>query len=410
MSTVAEIIDDYFRQKNGYAWVPYEDIGKILVEEVDRQGPNGLYYSTAAALLEQETHGKNIMGCDWGSKWTDTPPYCQVAVTKDRVQKLIANVEAGGGQNGIGLTQLTSINYVYAAEKMGGAHLPRYQMRVGFDFLLTMIQDIGWPHGAAAYNAGLTNYWSVMNTYGASMKRLEREWAARLANAKAEPEEPEPDAERFRIFVRTPVKTRAEARKIRDGIERQYGVDAAYRKIGGGKGGNVSKLEEALGYGLKLNERRPKYWCWDGGSLDRTVGGRPGCVDGPPPPMAEIRNIFCADLLTLMMRHIGKPVPKNGPYPGGTRSFQINYGSKMVPFKISEFRRGDVAFVDFQERGPNFEGHIGVCLGGPDDPFLQSFAWNCRDLEPGLNADWTLRQSHDGGYYTHRLPREAIWG
>ena len=108
---------------------------------------------------------------------------------------------------------------------------------------------------------------------------------------------------------------------------------------------------------------------------------------------------------------LGKPVPKNGPYPGGTRSFQINYRAKMVPFKLSEFRRGDVAFVDFQARGPNFEGHIGVMLGdGPDAKILQSFAWNCQDLEPGLNADYTLRQSHDGGYYTHRISREAIWG
>jgi hypothetical protein len=30
--------------------------------------------------------------------------------------------------------------------------------------------------------------------------------------------------------------------------------------------------------------------------------------------------------------------------------------------------------------------------------------------EPGLNNDFTIAQSHDGGYYTHRIPREAIWG
>ena len=177
------------------------------------------------------------------------------------------------------------------------------------------------------------------------------------------------------------------------------------------KEASVSNTEKAIAYGLELNKHRPKYWCWDGGSLDRTVGGRPGCVDGPPPPMQEIKNLFCADLTSLMLRAIGKPVPKNGIYPGGTRAFKLAYGAKMVPFKLSEFRRGDVAFVDFQERGPDFEGHIGVSLDdGPDAAFLQSFARNCRYLEPGLNADYTLRQSHDGGFYTHRLPREAIWG
>lgn len=183
MSTQAEIIDQYFRSKNYYDWIPYEPIGQVLVEEIERQGSDGLYVSTAAALIEQETGGKNLFGCDWGSEWVWTPPYCQVAVTRDRVQKLIANVEAGGGQNGVGLTQLTSVEYVYAAENMGGAHLPRYQMRVGFEFLLRMVQDVGWPHGAAAYNAGRTNYRSVMDTYGASMERLEKEWASRLSDA-----------------------------------------------------------------------------------------------------------------------------------------------------------------------------------------------------------------------------------
>lgn len=173
----------------------------------------------------------------------------------------------------------------------------------------------------------------------------------------------------------------------------------------------VNNTEKAIAWAMGLNKLTPKYWCWDGGSLDRQwVSGRPGAIDGFLPPISDIKNLFCADLTSLMLRAIGKPVPKNSIYPGGTRAFRLAYQNVMVPFKLGEFRRGDVAFIDYQARGVNFEGHIGVALGGPDAKFLQSFAWNCRDLEPGLNAQWTLRQSHDGGYYTHRIPREKIWG
>lgn len=174
-----------------------------------------------------------------------------------------------------------------------------------------------------------------------------------------------------------------------------------------------SNTEKALAYAISLLNRRPKikYWCWDGGSLDRTVGGRPGCLDGPPPRIEQISQFFCADLTNLMLRHLGKPVPKNGVYPGGTRAYKLAYQHAMIKFELHEMRRGDCAFVDYQERGDQFEGHIGVSLGdGPDAPFLQSFARNCQYLEPGLTADWTIRQSHDGGFYTHRIPREAIWG
>jgi len=175
-----KIIDQYFSNKNFYYWVPFEPIGDILVQECDRMGDNGLWVSTAAALVEQESGGKNLFGCDWGKQWTTTPPYCQIKVTRDRVKLLIENWRDGGGQNGIGLTQLTSMDYVMAAEKMGGAHLPRFQMRVGFKLLNDNINDMGFQAGAAAYNAGRGNWRAVYNTYGASVVGLQQAWQRRL--------------------------------------------------------------------------------------------------------------------------------------------------------------------------------------------------------------------------------------
>lgn len=378
MATAAEIIDNYARQKNYYPWIPYVPVGQTIVAEVERMGRDGLYVSTAAALVEKESGFKNLFGCDWGSRWTYSPPFCQVRVTKNRVRRLIRNIESGGGQNGVGLTQLTTIGLVREAEAMGGAHLPRYQMRVGFKYLNDLIAALGWPAGAAAYNAGAGNWRSVAGTYGADMARLEREWAARLARADA------------------------------------IGLKDSSLEPGppGGNGGNVPKWEEATRYAEMLADRKPDilYWFWDGGSLERSVNGRPGCKDGPPPPPQQIRRGFCADLVTLAMRKVGRPVPKNHIWPGGTRSFWLNYRGVMVPFRLSECRRGDVAFWDYMTYGPKDEGHIGICGGaGAQAKFIQSFADTAMGT-PGFNRIYTLQQSHAGGAYRYRIPREKLFG
>ncbi|HEV2745640.1 MAG TPA: hypothetical protein VGV91_20970, partial [Rubrobacter sp.] len=174
MASRAEIIDDFFREQDAHPHVHYKPLGADLVRECESMGPDGLFVSTAAALLEQESGGKNIFGCDFGARLTNVPPFCQIEVTKERVKRLIDNFHQpppGIGANGIGVTQLTSMSLVEQAERMGGAHLVRHQMRVGFGHLNRLIAMFGWPEGAAAYNAGPGNLQSVMGTYGADMAK-----------------------------------------------------------------------------------------------------------------------------------------------------------------------------------------------------------------------------------------------
>lgn len=243
MSTRAEIVDAYFRRKDYFPWVPYEPIGKTMVEEVERQGENGLYLSTAAALVEQESGGKSLFGCDHGTSWAGKSPFCQDAVTRARVQALIRDINEGYGSNGVGLTQLTSPEYIFEAEKLGGAHLPRYQMRVGFRVLLDHILNLGWPAGAAAYNAGAGNWRSVINTYGASMARLQAEWAERLAGA--DDEEPEP-------YVVIYTKTPEQAERIAKRWERR-----GYETETGEEGGiNLNKYTPTDRHGLTPHSDR----------------------------------------------------------------------------------------------------------------------------------------------------------
>src|SRR5215211_3566854 len=190
MASRAEIIDDFFREQDAFPDVPYQPLGAELVRECESMGPDGLFVSTAAALVEKESGGKNIFGCDFGERYTTDPPFCQVAVSKERVKRLIDNFHQpppGIGANGIGVTQITSMDLVEQAERIGGSHLVRHQMRVGFGLLNRLIALFGWPEGAAAYNAGPGNLLSVMDTYGADMARKERQWAQRLEGASDAP-------------------------------------------------------------------------------------------------------------------------------------------------------------------------------------------------------------------------------
>ena len=108
----------------------------------------GIPISLAFAVVEQESGFQNVFGHDHGGM------YPGLSVTKERVAGLIRALREHRGANGVGLTQLTWPPFVYAAERLGGAHLPKNQLRVGFGHLSDLIRHYGTRDGLAAYNAG----------------------------------------------------------------------------------------------------------------------------------------------------------------------------------------------------------------------------------------------------------------
>lgn len=171
----AAIIDRYFASLNPAWKVPYEPIGGVLIEEASRAG---LSVEAACALVEQESAGRNVFGCDHGASG-DRPPYCHQRVTADRVRRL----RSSGKMNGVGLTQLTWHTFVTQAQEMGGAHIPRYQMRVGFRLLAGYFSRYGEPDAWGAYNAGEANRASVRNTYSRACMQKRDAWYRRLKDA-----------------------------------------------------------------------------------------------------------------------------------------------------------------------------------------------------------------------------------
>jgi len=128
------------------------DFGPTIIREA-KTAKLGL--AMAFALVEQESGFKNIFGCDLGTR--DTVPWCHQDVTAERVKALISHVDRGGVSNGVGLTQLTSIDFIKRAEKVGGAHKTDAQCRVGFALLHDLIARHGVRVGLGAYNGGEGN-------------------------------------------------------------------------------------------------------------------------------------------------------------------------------------------------------------------------------------------------------------
>lgn len=88
--------------------------GPVIVPEAKREG---LQLSLALALVDQESGFRNIFGCDLGPR--DSAAWCHQDVTKERVGELIRHVKGGEVSNGVGLTQLTSIDLIQQAQAEG---------------------------------------------------------------------------------------------------------------------------------------------------------------------------------------------------------------------------------------------------------------------------------------------------
>lgn len=165
------------------AW-PFVPVGELIVRASRKHLARVHDYpvSLGCALVEGESWFRNIFGCDWDIPNPYKPPYCQIYVTKSRVERLIENYYTPpiGGANGIGYTQLTHMGIVEDAQAAGGAHLPAVQLAIGFEFLADLIELYGYYGGVGAYNAGPGNRYAVRWTYTANLEARHNKWISRL--------------------------------------------------------------------------------------------------------------------------------------------------------------------------------------------------------------------------------------
>jgi hypothetical protein len=151
--------------------------GPEIDEEQQRAGLDDL--ALACALVEVETGFRNIFGCDNHdpSHPITIAPWCHQEVTEERVQQLLEFVHNGGLSNGVGLTQLTFPPLIEVAEGFGGAHVPRFNLRAGFQHLASLISSFDLTDGVGCYNGGAGN---PVQAYATIVLGARTQWQAKL--------------------------------------------------------------------------------------------------------------------------------------------------------------------------------------------------------------------------------------
>ncbi len=336
--------------------------GQVIVEEAEREGLN---LDLACAMVEQESDGRNIFGCDLGPI-DDRPPYCHHPVTPDRVRALIDSPF----MNGVGLTQLTWFTFVEDAEAEGGAHEPRFQCRVGFRLLAGYLHKYPYLEALGAYNAGEADRRSVLDTYAAQLAERHRKWKALVGSS----------------------------------------VDAAPQE--------QTNFDKGIEYLLPA-VGKSRYWFWPP-NLDIVPDGAGAfAVNREVPPITEVIDggIFCQGVINLIRRANRKIVPTMGDerYDGGTWANQNYWAAWSEPFnRWAKYPRGTMVGRNFVWGGfPGAsevldQGHVAVLMGEQDlaaqkDPMiLHSHPHPAVD---GLNYT-RLGNSHNHWYYQYAIRPE----
>jgi hypothetical protein len=223
-----------------------------------------------------------------------------VPVTADRVQALLENIDTGGGQNGVGLTQLTSVNLVLEAEQRGGAHLPKHQCSVGFEYLKSLVDDLGYVHGIAVYNSGPSNaQLGITNGYYGKVQARREKWKGLLAG------------------VLGGVVTEPATKPV---VEPATQPGISVKRSGILKAKEGTNFRKGLDYILPIIGQRD-YWVWSGGPVP---DGEGMYADNKPlPPVEQIGNINCAGTTNLFFRAMRKRIPNLGNplYDGGVAAY-----------------------------------------------------------------------------------------
>lgn len=177
----AEIIDRVFADIDGFPSVEYEPIGEVAMDvALNHTGPGNLWPSTAATVLEQESFGKNIFGADWGRIGRNVVPFARLPVTKERAKALVSKLRGDWSYaNGIGPCQLTYPPFVFKAENLGGVHVVRNNLIVGFRHLNDLLNSYDYLSALEMYNDG-TPARDPNNPYELQFAAKHLEWKRRF--------------------------------------------------------------------------------------------------------------------------------------------------------------------------------------------------------------------------------------
>lgn len=129
----------------------------------------GIPISLGFALIEQESRFQNVFGHDPGMPFAGAG-----AVTKAKyaAYKRVRGSRGQGGMQGVGPAQLTWWEKQDRADRLGGAHVARWNIRVAFEDLAALIKAHGKREGIARYNGS----GSAAEHYASTVLTREARW------------------------------------------------------------------------------------------------------------------------------------------------------------------------------------------------------------------------------------------
>lgn len=116
----------------------------------------GLGPAAAIALIEQESGFRNVYGHDPTGNHVGAGLVTE-ANYRDYKRKRDRGCKGCGGMQGVGPAQLTWWEYQDKADKLGGAWIPRNNIRVAMELLAPLVKKHGLRKALAIYNGGTTH-------------------------------------------------------------------------------------------------------------------------------------------------------------------------------------------------------------------------------------------------------------
>ena len=167
-----ETIDAYFQELDAYPHIPFVPIATFVVDAATAIAVPGVGVPLICAVIEQESGGKLVFGCDAGGL------YCHKMVTMSRLRRLLDHIQKGGTSQGVGLMQLTYGPFVTS----WGMSLvqPRVQVFAGTSVLAPLIRDYDYMNALEAYNDGNPRFNDPTNPYELQVAAKHHAWKERL--------------------------------------------------------------------------------------------------------------------------------------------------------------------------------------------------------------------------------------
>lgn len=131
-----------------------------------------------AAIIEEESGGRNIYGADPTPNGALPPSLYDQPITRENFETFWRRVQEGYTSNGVGLPQLTYPGFIQNANQRGGAWVPIHQCTEACAVLTGLLKahSGNWQAAAATYNgAG-----PAADAYGMRVQALTAQWQARI--------------------------------------------------------------------------------------------------------------------------------------------------------------------------------------------------------------------------------------